>query len=82
MRMRLENSFAPNSFKGRKIVKTFFAVVSPLRLCNCRQLCNTIRFVIFKRQEKWKTKIHCLLIYKKKIKNKKIKKMPKKRTKR
>ena len=31
----LVNSFAPNSFKGRKIAKNFFVIVSPLRLCNC-----------------------------------------------
>ena len=35
MRMRLENSFAPNLFMGRKIVKNFFAIVFPLKLCNC-----------------------------------------------
>ena len=35
MRMRLENSFAPNSFKGRKIVKNFFTVVFSLKFCNC-----------------------------------------------
>ncbi len=31
--MRLENSFARNSCKGKKIIKNFF--VLPLRLCNC-----------------------------------------------
>jgi hypothetical protein len=31
----LVNSFACNSFKGRKIVIIFFTIVSPLRLCNC-----------------------------------------------
>ena len=31
----LVNSFACNSFKGRKIVINSFAIVSPLRLCNC-----------------------------------------------
>ena len=35
MRMRQENSFASNSFKERKFFKKLFAIVSPLRLCNC-----------------------------------------------
>ena len=35
MRIWLENSFSPNSFKRRKIVKNFFTVVSSLKFCNC-----------------------------------------------
>ncbi len=31
----LVNSFVPNSFKGGIIVINFFAIVFPLRLCNC-----------------------------------------------
>ena len=33
------NSFAPNSFKERTFFKKIFAVVSPLRLCKCAQVC-------------------------------------------
>ena len=35
MRIWLVNSFARNSFKGRKIVKNFFTVVFSLKFCNC-----------------------------------------------
>jgi hypothetical protein len=31
----IENSFAPNSFQGRKFVEKIFAFVSALKLCTC-----------------------------------------------
>ena len=43
--MRLENSFTPNSFKGRKIVKKFFSHCISTKVV---QLCKKIRIVILK----------------------------------
>ena len=77
--MRLENSLAPNLLKRRKIVINFFSVVSPLRFCNCvpKFVSLCLKFKAGKMKNP-----NSFPYLQKKIKNKEMKKMPKKRTKR